>query len=197
MDLGIFIGGLTLLATCVFGALMYFKQFPKRSLTYAMTSSPLLNGRTEGLEVRLGGVELKAPYLVYLHVTSRSRADIPSSAFDAGQPLRFDFGREALGGSTPDGSMQHELNGSQVCFPPQLVRRRTAISIAFITEGPPSGIVVDSPLVDVAVTRSKQGVDATPTRAQLISVTASLAGLVGSFAFLIWTATNSLWSLVK
>lgn len=181
--LGFVLGGLTLAVTLIFGWLTFFKQFPKRSLTYEFSASPILNPLAAGLKVFLDGVEVKAPYVVNLQVTSRSRVDISSGAFDAGHPLVFDFGREVLGTPTPGASMRHELRASQVRFPPQLVRKRSTVSVLFVTEGAPRGIVVTNPLVDVDVTTSKPGLASNVyTRGIWLTLGAS-ASMVGVSTF--------------
>lgn len=159
---------LTLGVTCWFAYVTFSKQFPKRSLTYAVTSSPLLNARTDSLKVLLDKVELKEPYLVYLDVACRSRADISSAAFDAGRPLVFDFGRPVLGGTEADASMKHEANGSQIRFQPQLLRRRAAVKVLFVTEGKPDGVAVDSPLVDIPVASAPRAPQMIPVPRRLI-----------------------------
>lgn len=151
ITVGIIIGGLSLIATCAFGALMYFKQFPKRSVMYSVSSSPLLNARDEGLEVRFHGEVLSAPYVVNFHVTSRSRADIPSASFDAGESLVFDFGQPLYGSASQDTSILSELSGSQVEFRPQIIRRGSTVTLLFITDGNPREPRMKSPLIDVKV----------------------------------------------
>lgn len=184
--LGFVIGGLTLAATLVFGWLTFFKQFPNRSLTYEVTTSPMLNPRAEGLKVFLDGVEMRSPYVVILQVTARSRADIPSNAFDASQPLVFDFGREVMGTPSIDASLRHELTGSQVKFPPQLVRKRSVASVAFVTEGAPLGVTVNNPLVDVGITEVNpdSASDLNPTKL-ILSFFGTCAALIIAIVFVI------------
>ncbi|GAA5029550.1 hypothetical protein [Streptomyces siamensis] len=65
---------------------------PRRRLTYTTGHDPLVNQLVGGrLEIRRNGTLLTDPHLVRLVLTNPGRRDIPSSAFDRGQPFRVDL----------------------------------------------------------------------------------------------------------
>jgi hypothetical protein len=138
--------------TLVFGALVYFRQFPKRQLVYRLEVAPMLRARSVELEVRYKGRELSNPYFVQLRVRSRSRADISSSSFDAQKDVVFEFGREMIGYST---AMQERLvlenSPTAVFLKPQKIGPNAWFRVSFVTDGEPDNVRIDNSLLDIKV----------------------------------------------
>ncbi|MEB0286197.1 hypothetical protein QN355_06490 [Cryobacterium sp. 10S3] len=150
MDLWGISGIVVAIFTAVYLALQFHRQFPKRSLVYEFTSSPLAGALSNAVQVTVSGYITTDPYLASLTVTSRSRADITSASFDSGRDLVFDFGTPILVDPTFGGEMTSHVSGSEVRFAPQLIRRRATSTTLFITHGRP-GVVLHNPLVDISV----------------------------------------------
>ncbi|WP_431805235.1 hypothetical protein [Microbacterium sp. bgisy203] len=84
------IGVAVALVVGAFAVAGYFRDHPKRRLEYTVTTRRLIQSTPDlGLEVRVNGVEIADPHLVEFRLRSNSRADIPTSAFDAGRDLTF------------------------------------------------------------------------------------------------------------
>lgn len=80
--------GVLALVGVVFAVIGYYRDHPKRQLEYTIKSRRLVQSTPKvKLEVKLGGVDVPDPYLVEFRLASNSRADIASSAFDAGRKL--------------------------------------------------------------------------------------------------------------
>ena len=72
----------------------YIVGFPKRRLSYALRLvTPLLaTGAAKDLELRHHDAVIAEPHVLEIELASRGRRDIPSSAFDGGEPIRLDVG---------------------------------------------------------------------------------------------------------
>jgi hypothetical protein len=132
---------------------VYKRQFPKRQVGYSVSYSPLVSVQSDGLEVMLAGHPVANPYVVEFELISQSRADIPSGMFDAGRSLVFSFGDRAILGSTPtaNSAIEHDAEGAELRFPPQLIRKRAHLSATFIVDGMPSETRIQNPMIDIEV----------------------------------------------
>lgn len=179
----------------VFAVLSYRRQFPKRRIQFSVTWSPLLNSDGDeahvgGLEVTVRGTPLFLPYVGVLRVYSNSRADIPSSFFDGGSPLTFDFQTPLFSTSTPDpADLKWSANGTRIEIPAQLVRKKSGLIATLIVEGKPSGVHVESPLVDIDVQKLDWEYRATAVTKALVIATAVMA-VTATTLFIIAVVNN-------
>ena len=76
----------------------YRRTHPKRQLRYRVEITPLVASGAERsrLTITLDGQIVTDPQLVTLSLWSTGRADISSTAFDAGTPLTFDLGAPVI-----------------------------------------------------------------------------------------------------
>jgi hypothetical protein len=157
--MGMAIGVVSAVATIagfLVAIVLYRRQFPKRHLRFAVSVTPLTGPAYRDFELRYRGEAVNAPHLVTIWMRSASRADIPSSAFDANKPITFTFSQRVLGTSSP--ALQEiawVLLGSQLSVPPQLLRPRAELEVSLVVEGKPKVWDLESPLIDIAVAESK------------------------------------------
>lgn len=166
--------------------LVYRKQTPKKGLWWGLEVDPLtpsaptpLSGK---LAVTLDGEPVPDPHLVRLRLWSTGKADIPSSAFDAALPIRFDLTAPVAGSAdfpTVAGfdSKALELSGQQVSIKPTLLRRDCAVEVTLVTSGVPE-VSERSSIVDVKLRRSPGEKDPVNVRRSRTTVLA-----VGSLFF--------------
>jgi len=184
------VGGLIALLT-------YRRQFPKRRIQFSVSWSPLLNkdgdeAHVGDLEVTVRGTPLFDPYVGVLRVYSNSRADIPSSSFDAGSPLTFDFRTPLFSTSTPDpADLKWSANGTRIEIPAQLIRKKSGLIATLIVEGKPSAVHVESPLVDIDVQKVDWEYRATAVSKALFIATVVMA-VVTTMLFFIAAVTGQL-----
>lgn len=191
-----------------FQVVSYFRDHPKRRIEYTVHSTRLVASKRkiDDMVVTVRGIQVNDPHLVTLNVYSNSRADIPSSAFDAGDPLRI---RVAPGGallldeSKNDGGIQidgghgENFEWAEFGVPPQLIRKRSEGSIMFVSSGPPT-VSVTAPLIDVDVRevsplKEYQRIPAV-RRIRTIELTIRyviVGGVAAFFVWAVWTFTVS------
>lgn len=173
-----------------FQIVSYFREHPKRRLEYTVKSRPLvIAARGATLEVKVDGVEVKHPHLVEFRLVSNSRADVPSSAFDAGKPLKI---RVEPGGALvlADGvtgtieSSRGEGYGwewAEFRVEPQLIRKASQLTLNLVSSGKPT-VTVSSPLIDVPV----WDVTKRPDRNSLLMIVFFLTLSVGIVSVTAW-----------
>lgn len=186
---GVVIGAIAVLVAVYFGVRTLRRQFPKRELRYTVQATPLLNSNPAAahydLRVLLSGRELRDPYAVTVSFESRSRADIPSSSFDAARPILItadiplhvstgsEVGPKSIGiewnwlGNRGDGTMDGTIA-------PQLIRPKATGFFNALTDGMPK-ITVDSSLVDIVVRDSAHTSDS--SRSWLFAGAGVLTGM--------------------
>lgn len=170
--------------------------FPKRQLLYSIPIvTPMLNAAADmptDIEVRRGDQVFKSPRLVYFRLSSKGRRDIPRSAFDDGQPIRFDIGTpivECLKVETwprdrVDPSMS--IDGSTLLIHPSLMGKRQTTVFTLLVDGPePSLGMPEQTLIDVEL---KHGTPDSPQANLLLE----LASDVVYAAIRIWTRDSSI-----
>lgn len=138
-------------------------QESKRRLLYSMpTATPLIHRANlfsdKTLEVSHGGRQLSNPHVVKVRLTCRGRRDIPSSAFDGGQPLRLDIGAPIVDvlqvNSSPSSAPQPKwaTDNASITIGPSLIKKNQTISFSLLVDGPqPRLTCPPAPLVDVDV----------------------------------------------
>jgi len=84
--------GLAAIVGVVVGIASYRKQNPKRELVWHAKTTPLISHSTDRLNVTLDDQPLNEPQVTTVTLSSKSRADIPSETFDAGEPIYFKVG---------------------------------------------------------------------------------------------------------
>lgn len=113
---------------------------------------------------------LTDPYLVRLHVESRSRKDISRRDFDGERPLVFRLGAKfvsQIGDSTAwaDG-LEIAIENDEIKIGPSLVRKGQLLMAEILTEGRP-GITCSNPLPDIVV-REETGSSRLETVARIL-----------------------------
>ncbi|WP_146080985.1 hypothetical protein [Pseudoclavibacter sp. AY1H1] len=146
-----------------FGIRSYYKAHPKRRVEYVVQSFPLMRKHDykHKVVVTVSGFAMQNAYMHELTIYSRSRADIPSSFFDAGAPIRFMVEREGTVIAEPSvGQIALEAEGfgfseggsDEFYFdvPAQKIEKNAEVRVAFLTDGP-MAITVTNPLIDIEV----------------------------------------------
>jgi hypothetical protein len=137
----------------------YRRDNPRRRIDYTVTTRRLVESNPHSsLEIRANGQEVPNPYLAELRLTSNSKADIPSTAFDAGRPIRirvepggaFVVGKVADEGIHTTGGHGNGWEWAEMEIGPQLIRKGARLSLDFISNGQPE-VRIESSLVDVPV----------------------------------------------
>lgn len=135
----------------------------RRRLHYGMQpAAPLLaapDGMRSKLELHYDGLPLANPRVITVQLTSRSRKDIPSDAYNDGQPLRLDVGAPILEilqiTSVPETYPLPSVitDGTALAIGPSLIGKRHNIMITLLTDGAKPSLSCRSPLIDVQVTQ--------------------------------------------
>jgi hypothetical protein len=107
------------------------------------------------LKVTYGKHTLNNPYIVTLHVESKSHRDIRSSDFDSDEPLIFELGSPIKTPLATSGKLTAASNGiivddTSVRINPALIRKGDSADIKLLLDGPPA-LTCRSPIVDVTV----------------------------------------------
>ncbi len=139
----------------------YMAAFPRRRLLYSMPLVVPVTATPEGaqgdLELLRNGARVADPYIVELHLVSRGRRDIPSSAYDGGEPLKLSIGAQIFKllnvRSTPPFLSPPKLTvgGNILKIGPNLIGKSQRIVITLLTEGRPSTLKCASSLIDVQI----------------------------------------------
>lgn len=158
--------GLIALISVVVSVIAFRRQFPKRRIDYVVDTQRLVSNElpSGSVEFKVRGVSVENPYITTVRMLSNSRADIPSGAFDGGEPIvvRIEPGGAVLLGIERSGPDQIVIDGGRgegmdwAEFPiqPQLIRKRSSAKFSFVSEGRPTVSVI-SPLVDIEVREVK------------------------------------------
>jgi hypothetical protein len=173
--LAAFIAAAAGVAAVVLSGLVYSRQFPKRSLEYDVTIAPLVSLHNDELRITYGAAVLREPYIATVSVTSRSRVDIVSSVFDAGNALTFDFESPIVGIAELKGSLSAEASGNQFRIPPQLIHKRDKVTANLIFDGEPAIPRLKNPLPDIDL-YSREVADARRRRASRIERVITIVG---------------------
>jgi hypothetical protein len=137
----------------------YMAAFPKRRLLYSMPVVAPIAAKSEGiraeLELLYDGTKIGDPHVVEIQLVSRGRKDIPSSAYDRGEPVRLTINVPVLKVldqiSEPSSLSPPRLavEGNTLKIGPDLIGRRQRIKITLLTDGHPSALKCASSLIDV------------------------------------------------
>ncbi|MFJ8630248.1 hypothetical protein [Streptomyces sp. NPDC093568] len=130
---------------------------PKRRLNYTVRHWPLVQQCADGsLETTRHGTLLTDPHTVEVVLNNPGRWDIPSEAFDRGDPFLLDLDvpylvvmeihAEPSSAVAPDA----EVRGSRLCIGPGLIGRGTTITYVLLVDTAPVYAFRHS-LVDVKV----------------------------------------------
>ncbi|MDX3586731.1 hypothetical protein [Streptomyces europaeiscabiei] len=118
---------------------------PRRRLTYATSHAPLIHEPVGGaLEIRCNGTLLADPHLVRIVLTNPGRRDIPSGAFDRGQPIRVDLGVpyvELVATEAEPSAAEPPpvtLHGSELRIGPGLIGCGTTVTCLLLVDTPPT-----------------------------------------------------------
>ncbi len=159
-------GSLALIGVLV-AVVAYRRQFPKRRMAFGYDSRSLLRPHAlprGDLEVRIQGTVLAEPHFVELDVWSESRADIPSTSFDAQQSITFNVRAENVVPGWSAGAIEIDIEpladgqGVRVSVAPQLIRKHARATVTFVTDGEPS-IKHKSPLIDIPLVKKYDSSD--------------------------------------
>ncbi|MEV0170541.1 hypothetical protein AB0I00_05365 [Streptomyces sp. NPDC050803] len=145
---------------------MFRSTHPRLRLNYTVLHGPLVPLRMDGgLEIRRNGTLLTDPHYVEVVLTNPGRRDIPSGAFDRGDPfwVHLDVSYlEVLRTESSPGSTrvpQAQVYGSHLSIGPGLISCGTTITYVLLVDTAPAYNCHHS-LVDVKV----QQVPVTPPR---------------------------------
>jgi hypothetical protein len=157
---------------------------PRRRLYYRMKAvAPLMiapEGVRDGIELLHRGKLLTDPRALTIELLSRGRKDIPSNAYNDGQPLWLDVGApivEILQVTSVPTTLpipDVTADGTSVNLGPSLIGKRHVITITVLTDGGNPALTCRSPLVDVQVRQRSDE----PSMAARVVVSAVAAAVV-------------------
>jgi hypothetical protein len=134
----------------------------RRRLSYEIrAATPLVRAPAEvskDLKVTYDGAAVKDPYFIELRLVNRGREDIPSSAFDQGMPIRFDFGIDIVKllqiTLQPDEprALKVSADGSAVDIGPGLIHGHQELTIALLADGSDISLRYSKPLAGIKIT---------------------------------------------
>jgi hypothetical protein len=137
--------------------------FPRRRLFYRMRAvAPLLvtpADRHGDVELLYCGTRLTDARALTIELISRGRKDIPSDAYNDGQPIRLDVGAHIIEvlqiASEPETLPRPQVsaNGTSLMIGPSLIGRRHRITLTVLTEGGLPSLSCTSSLIDIQVRR--------------------------------------------
>jgi hypothetical protein len=135
--------------------------FPRgRLYCWLRAAAPLLTvpAGIDDLEIRYGvGSLLASPYFLTIELTSRGRKDIPTEAFDHGQPLTLDVNSPVVKViqvlSEPETLQPPKITftGTELRVGPNLIGRQQKITIMVLTDGGQPLLSCRSPIRDVEI----------------------------------------------
>lgn len=142
------VGALAALVLGLAGVVITYRVgTPKRRLWYGIHRSTRLlaeeSGRVPELEFRHRGAVLEDPYLVEFRIVSRGRQDIPSTSYDAGQPIAFDMGvpilrvLETESQPVTSPSPRMALDSTVIKVGPSLLKKRHMVTYTLLVDGRP------------------------------------------------------------
>src|ERR1017187_2968263 len=175
--------------------------FPRRRLYFGLrAAAPLLAapaGIRSDLELRHRGTALADPRVVTVELVSRGRRDIPSEAFDSGQPLVLDVGArivEVLQVTSGPGILpapRITADGTALGIGPSLIGKRQEITINVLTDGGEPSLACRSPLIDVQVRPRAEGLPPTAATAAAWAVQVTTAVAVAAWAVQVTTMVTT------
>jgi hypothetical protein len=142
------------------------------------------------LQVTYHGAELKDPHIVVARLAYRGRRDLPSAAFDQGNPMYLDVGTRIIGllstvltpSRTPLPATR--VSDSKIEIGPSLIRKRLEMEFVILVDGSNAKLDCYGPLADVKF--SSQKLEETRRRQLSILRTIGSALVWVCLAFIIW-----------
>jgi hypothetical protein len=99
--------------------------------------------------------ELQDPHVLQIRLISRSRGDIPSSAFDQGRPLILDVGIPIVAQLSLDENLgeppEMRIEGNTLKIGPDLIRKGKKFTFTILADGRDARLSCDAHLVNVKV----------------------------------------------
>ncbi|WNM42149.1 hypothetical protein RMN56_12800 [Micromonospora halotolerans] len=151
---------------------------PKRRIVYRLEAEQLFvesEKYTTGVTIHHNGQKLAEPHAIFLGVGNDGRRDIPSTAFDSGKPIIFDFEAPIVEishqATKPDGvplsemtahlaqpvaaaEAKIEVSGTTLRIGPSLMASRQIIMLSLLIDGQPR-VSISNPPVDVRVLNNR------------------------------------------
>ncbi|MEV1320100.1 hypothetical protein AB0J14_28945 [Micromonospora arborensis] len=155
-------------------------QESRRRMLYSMPTTTPLNPAGYGLGVSHNGYQLTHPQIVEVRLICRGRHDIPSSAFDGGQPLRVDVGTMIVNvlrtESSPDKAPvpKWRTDGTSIMIYPSLIKKNQKLSFSLLVDGPQPELTCSPSLVDVDVDVDETAEERLTLAIRLLVIAASL-----------------------
>ncbi|GGP78529.1 hypothetical protein [Streptomyces melanogenes] len=135
--------------------------YPRRRLTYYLRSiAPLIPptaSRHGRVAVEIGSVALTDPHVLHVELANPGSHDIPSSAFDGGDPIELDLGANVVTllatTSTPPHAAAPSVNTDEriLTVGPSLIAKGQLVTISVLVDGPAPELTVRTRLTDVSV----------------------------------------------
>ena len=169
-----FLTVLGILATVLVGVLTawisYIVATPRYQLYYSLPLHTSLlaastNAARKDIKIFHLDKELQDPHILKVRLISRSRGDIPSSAFDQERPVILDIGIPIVAMLPPDGEVGRlpkiEYDGSALKVGPDLIGKRQEMVFTVLADGSDAKLSCESHLVNVRV-RKQPSADRIP-----------------------------------
>lgn len=173
-------------------------QEGRRRLFYSMpTATPLITRHSLLTELVIvhRGDRLSNPHVLEVRLACQGRHDIPSSAFDNGEPLRLDVGVPIVNilgtRTTPDAARSPAvaMDGTALLIAPSLIKRGQRTSFTLLVDGPdPALTCPQPPLIDVDVQHQAESAESLTPR-QTVLLVALLVLTSGTFFVSDWLST--------
>lgn len=144
----------------------YAVGFPRRRLLYGLpVVTPVLSVARSGgddLQITFKDTPLDKPHVVRVHLVGQGRKDIPSTAFDSGNPLHLDINANIVkvlqitsNGQQPVPKIA--VDGSTLRIGPSLIGKRQRIEITLLVDGENPHLICQSYLENVDVREQRAG----------------------------------------
>jgi hypothetical protein len=183
--------GVTLLVGVAAALVTYVVGFPKRRLLYGMpVMTRVLSTEADvqgDLELRRHGALLADPHVLEIRLIGRGRKDIPSSAYDGGEPIRLDVGvhivklLKSTTDSQSDPVPKVTIDGTSLTIGPTRIGKRQMIAYTLLADGERPSLTCQSPLIDVEV-RQQRPEDLVPLWAMVVSVVSVVSTVLAVLA---------------
>lgn len=158
----ILLGVLTLIAGIAVPIWLHRRAHPARQFRYRVVTERVLKGLYGASEsgapltVRVGEGLVRDPHTFAIELWSTGRADVPSTSFDAGNPLRIDLGARILPGTFVNAPGRSsavqfvQVGNSELALAPQLLSKSLRVTLTGSTDSAPA-VSIRNPLIDVEV----------------------------------------------
>lgn len=118
----------------------------KRSFALLSDDAPSLNS---DVSVSYQDKQLTKPFVTEIEIWSKGRNDIPSTAFDSGQPITITVSTELLAEVSKQSDFEVSSDGRTIALSPRLLKTGDRVIGTFLSDGRPTVGAPTVPLTDI------------------------------------------------